>query len=85
MERDVDYGDPTSAWWFFGTLEPEHATGFNVQEVEVEDWGRIEVYHDRISVWSRPPGWTVAGPEMARELFTLVVGAYALVSGVPLS
>jgi hypothetical protein len=81
----VPFGEPTSAWWFFGTLTPEHATGFNVQEVQVEDLGRIEVYHDRISVWARPPGWTVADPAAARELFALVVGAYALVSGVPLS
>jgi hypothetical protein len=79
------FGNPASAWWFFGTLTPAHATGFNVQEVDVEDWGRIEVYHDRLTVWSRPPGWVVDGPEAARELFSLVVGAYALISGVPLT
>jgi hypothetical protein len=78
------FGDPNSAWWFFGRLRPEHATGFNVQEVVVEDLARLEVYHDRIAVWTKPGAKFVPEPATARDLFALVVGAYSVVSGIPL-
>jgi hypothetical protein len=78
------FGAETSAWWFFGTLGPTHATSFNVQEVPVTDTCRLEVFHNRIGLWSKPGPSAIRSTEAVRELFALVVGAYTLVSGVPL-
>jgi hypothetical protein len=78
------WGEPSSAWWFFGTLRPEYATGFNVQEVEVAEGVRVEVYHDRIGLWSKPGPSAIRGPGEARDVFALVTAAYALVTTAPL-
>ena len=75
----------SSAWWFLGSLRPTAATRFNVQEVSVVGRDvRLEVFHDRIAVWSKPGTEAVQTHEQARELFGLVVGAYSLITGVAL-
>jgi hypothetical protein len=77
--------NPNSAWWFLGSLRPTEATRFNVHEIPVVGRDvRVELFHDRIGLWSKPGPNAIEGPGEARELFGLVVGAYSLISGVAL-
>lgn len=44
----------------------------------------MEVFHDRIAVWSKPGADAIQVLGEARELFGVVVGAYSLISGIAL-
>jgi len=84
-EAYTNYPETSSAWWFLGSLRPTAATGFNVQEVPVVSPDvRVEVFYNRIGVWSKPGRNAIQTLGQVRELFGLVVGAYSLISGVPL-
>ena len=45
---------------------------------------RLEIYHDRIGLWSRPGRHQIRGVAEAQELIALVAGAYALITRVSL-
>lgn len=77
-------GDPSSGWWFYGRLRPAAATRFNVQQVRLQDETYLEIFHDMIGVWSKPAPYVIEGRRAARELFDLVVSAYAFISRVVL-
>lgn len=78
------FGDQTPGWWFYGRLRPTAATRFNVQEVPVAPGVRLEVFHDAIAMWSKSGPNAIHGPQEPNELFALVLGAYALITGVAL-
>jgi len=78
--RRVGFGDITSGWWYWGRLRPIPATRFNVQEIAVRRGVRIEVFHDVIALWSKPGPGVVTSHVEARELFGIVLGAYALIT-----
>jgi hypothetical protein len=80
---------PTSGWWFVGRLTPLWETRFNVQEVPADPDDpnaqiRLEVYYDRIAVWSNPVSGVISGPEEASGLFALVVACYAVLTRIVL-
>lgn len=78
------FGDETSGWWFYGRLRPTSETHFNVQEIVVRRDVRLEVFHDVIAAWSKPGPNALTGPAEVRELFGVMLGAYALITGVAL-
>lgn len=65
-------------------VSPAASAGFNAWEIPIAPGVRFEAFVDGLAVWSKPGKHAISTPEEARELFAVVVGAYALITGVAL-